>query len=116
MDALATWPELAALPQPQAFRPEAELLDGQVHVGVYFLCDLDGTVLYVGQAVDIARRLDEHRGVRDIRNRFDVPEQAPKAFHRALWTPVASHSERLRIEGIFILAFAPRYNRALDLW
>ncbi len=106
------WPVLAAVPNPHDFLPEKSL-NGQVQPGVYLLYDLDGTVSYVGQSCDVARRLDEHRGTKP--RYLQLFETAAKDFHRAVWWPCADPHDRLRIEGILILALTPRYNRALSL-
>lgn len=107
-----TWPVLAAVPTPADFLSE-DALSGQIQPGIYLLYDLDGTVSYVGQSCDVARRLDEHRGTKP--SYAQLFETAAKDFHRAVWWPCADPHDRLRIEGILILALTPRYNRALSL-
>lgn len=100
---MTIWSALAALPQPDSFRAESALPTGTIASGVYVLRDLAGEVVYVGQSCDIARRLTEHRLRGEI------------TFHRAEWCPCLSWHERLRIEGVLILALSPRHNRGLAL-
>ena len=97
------WNALATLPQPASFKAESLLPSGQVTSGVYVLRDLAGTPVYVGQSCDIARRLTEHRLRGEI------------TFHRAEWWYCNAWHERLRVEGILILALSPRHNRGLAL-
>lgn len=95
-----TWASESELPQ-------------RIVSGVYVLLDLASSPVYVGQSSDIARRLEEHRqGTTSTARGYETPA---KDFHRALFFPVSSNSDRLRLEGILILALAPLLNRALFL-
>jgi len=95
-----TWASEADLPQ-------------RIVSGVYVLLNLAGEPVYVGQSSDVARRLEEHRlGTDAVSGPYKTQ---PKDFHRALFLPVSSNSDRLRLEAILVLAIAPQLNRALFL-
>lgn len=97
----------------QHWSSESALPERFIVSGVYVLLNLAGAPVYVGQSSDILRRLEEHRlGTEALARGY---ETKPKDFHRALYQPIADLSDRLRLEGILILALTPHLNRALFL-
>lgn len=72
--------------------------------GVYFLIN-DDEIVYVGQAVDLARRISQHWGGDKVFNKFALVE--------------CSIAELSNVEAEYIVKFAPRYNVTLppnDKW
>jgi hypothetical protein len=70
------------------------------HAGVYFLFREDRCV-YVGQSGCVAARCGQH---------LFGGSDAPKAFDRALYLPVAEHI-LTQVEAAAIIALQPEYNR-----
>lgn len=84
------------------FQTEADLPKQASVKGLYLLLD-GGVVVYVGQSADIRGRLRTHR------------REAKKPFETILWWACPAESDRLRLEGVLILALLPRFNRGLAL-
>ncbi|PJB95999.1 MAG: excinuclease ABC subunit C [Nitrospirae bacterium CG_4_9_14_0_8_um_filter_70_14] len=90
-----------------ARRAPPELADLAHRPGIYLMKDGDGEVLYVGKAVDLARR---------VRSYFSRAEQPPKT--RALVARIAAvetiivdnEVEALLLEANLIKRYRPRYN------
>lgn len=90
---------MRALPTILDFVCEDPILSGG---GVYLLYDR-GQLVYVGQTGNLFRRLAEHRA------------EATKVFDSYRVYHNDDLDARLRIEGIIMLTYLPRYNHALLL-
>lgn len=90
------------VPDVDTFKEEAELDPARIDSGVYILWRQQ-EIVYIGQSVDIFRRLIQHRA------------EGKKAFDRATWSAICQGDDRLRVEGILILRHLPRHNRAVAL-
>lgn len=84
-------------PEPSEFVPAAE---GGHNAGVYLLFSGD-LIVYVGQTGDLSKRLGEHR------------REGTKTFDDAQVYLLDDLESRLRIEGVLMLKYLPRYNHAL---
>lgn len=69
--------------------------------GLYLLY-AGAELVYVGQSSNIGVRIVEH-------------QRSDKAFNTFRFYPMPDLSSRLRAEGILILKYLPKYNRALNL-
>ena len=94
------WPVLSALPSPSQFRKTDTLGPGEA--GLYLLLQGD-VIVYIGQSSDVRNRLQQHRA------------EGKKQFDGSVWFPCINVGDRLRYEGILILAAVPRYNRSCNL-
>lgn len=70
--------------------------------GLYRL-EKDGAPIYIGQSGDIRKRIGQHK------------TEGKKAFDSFLWAGVATGTDRLRLEGIAILATLPPANKNVHL-
>lgn len=93
LKALSSWLREIPVPEP---RP--------THTGVYFLISR-GTVVYVGQSLDVERRMIAHWSSTRSRNRV-----VRRRFDRALFIPLAVEDLNA-YEGALIRALRPKYNR-----
>lgn len=90
-----------------AHRRIALIADAPTAPGVYrFLAD-DGTVLYVGKATDLRRRLRSYFGQDTRRRTADLVA----ATGRVTWTVTATEVEAAVLEVRELQATRPRYNR-----
>ena len=74
----------------------AELPSCTQGCGVYFLLE-DSNIVYVGQSVDVAMRVAQHR------------KDSSKVFNRACWVPVPK-DELDDVEAALIALLKPRHN------
>lgn len=87
------------VPELSEFVPAAE---GGHNAGVYLLFSR-GLIVYVGQTGDLSKRLGEHR------------REGTKTFDDAQVYLLDDLESRLRVEGVLMLTYLPRYNHALLL-
>jgi predicted GIY-YIG superfamily endonuclease len=81
------------------------------HAGVYLLRDDKETVLYVGKAKNLRRRLGSYR----VANPDRLPRRLLRLLHlvrRIEWQPCADEAAALARESELLLSLKPRFNRA----
>lgn len=81
------------------------------HAGVYLLRDADETVLYVGKAKNLRRRLGSYR----VANPDRLPRRLLRLLHqvrRIEWQACPDEAAALARERELLLSLKPRFNRA----
>ena len=87
-------------------------LDGvPLSPGVYEMLDAAGTVLYVGKAKRLRRRLQQYRNARRVRKHAKM-RTVLVAAHALRVTPCESDLDALLLENRLIQSLRPRYNVA----
>ena len=76
--------------------------------GVYRFIDKEGTILYVGKAKHLKKRLASYFG--DKKHRTNKTRTMVRNAHRIEYTIVETETDALLLENTLIKKFQPRYN------
>lgn len=77
---------------------------------IYFLCNEDDEILYIGQTKNLLIRACQHRSSEKMRKK--APDWVKTWY---IQTPLGNESTRLKYEAILILLVSPPINQALML-